>query len=244
MDKNLKDSLISIILENAKIPVQEDEGKFSAFLPVDVFQFIKGKDTVNFLVDLHCDIWKFSTNEKKFDFDALHAPMEKLIYGIIGKELTSDNMINNPIVKAECKKSIMPDSIKTLLQSADSLVWYMLDPMQQDVKNGFNGFYILDKKAESDTVRIKNLMHNLLREDMFLETDIVKNCTFLPDIGFRSLKGDEFIDVMFSFYCDECKIIYGDNYIQSDCGIIRKEILAEAQKAFPKDRYIRILLNK
>lgn len=64
-----------------------------------MFQFIKGKDTVNFLVDLHCDIWKFSTNEKKFDFDALHAPMEKLIYEIIGKELTSDNMINNPIVK-------------------------------------------------------------------------------------------------------------------------------------------------
>ena len=132
LDKNLKDSLISIILENAKIPVQEDEGKFSAFLPVDVFQFIKGMDTVNFLVDLHCDIWKFSTNEKKFDFDALHAPMEKLIYGIIVKELTSDNMINNPIVKAECKKSIMPDSIKIVLQNVDSLLWFILDPMQSD----------------------------------------------------------------------------------------------------------------
>ena len=197
------------------------------FIPVDVFQFIKGKDTVNFLVDLHCDMWMFSTGESKYDFDTFHASMEKLVYKIIGKTLPTDNVVANPIIESEPPKSIMPDSVRIVLQNTDSLMWYILDPMQRDDKEGFCGYYVLDKKIESDAALANNLAKLLLHEGMFLQTDMVKNCMFLPDLGFRVFSEKGFADIMFSFYCNECKIICNGKSIQS-----------------PKDRYLRILLNK
>lgn len=238
------DTLISIIQENAKIPIKQGSGKFSAFIPVDVFQFTKGKDTVNFIVDLHCDIWKFSDSDKKFDFDYFHNPMEKLVFEIIGEPIaaTDTDVANTQILGNE--KSILPEAVQSLLQKSDSLVWHILDPMQKDDKNVFHGFYVLETKQESDTSIVNNLTKTLLNKDSFVETDMVKNCTFLPDLGFRVFCGKSFVDVMFAFYCDECRIVYGNNTFQSDCEIIRKEILQQAKNAFPKDRYIRILLNK
>ncbi len=238
------DTLISIISGNLKIPKKEGSGKFSPFIPVDVFQFTKGNDTVNFLVDLHCYKWKFSGSNKTYDFDAYSNPMKKLVYEIIGEPIASNDsdLANTHILENE--HSILPEPIQNVLQNMDSLVWHILEPMQQNEKNGFHGFFVLETKKETDTSIVNNLKKKLLDKDSFVQTMTVKNCTFLPDFGFRVFGNGTFFDTMFAFYCDECIFVYDNKTFQYDCESIRKVILQQAKNAFPKDRYIRILLNK
>lgn len=244
LEQNEIDTLISIINGNAKIPIKEGSGKFSAFIPVDVFQFTKGNDTVNFLVDLHCYKWKFSSCDKKNDFDAFGIQMKKLVYDIIGEPLVATNHdLENTQIKGN-KQSILSEPIQNVLHHTDSLIWYILDPMQHNETNGFHGLHVLDTQKESDTVIVNDLKKILLDKDSFIQTDMVKNCAFLPDLGFRIFGSDTYIDLLFAFYCNECRIIFDNNTLQYDSENIRRPILQQAKMAFPKDRYIRILLNK
>jgi len=124
------------------------------------------------------------------------------------------------------------------------LSWHILDPFEQtsnDAEN-FNGAFILQQKGDKNAAAISKL---LTSPSSFVKSDRIKESVFLPDLAMRMYAdGKQSVDVMFSFYCNECKIISGDNIFQSDCQHIRKEVIENALKVFPLDKYLRVLSNQ
>ena len=137
---------------------------------------------------------------------------------------------------------------KEILSELDSWIygeWFILDPLETitEKDSTFNGFYVLQTKTDKHYL---NSVTNLLTDkSSFAKTEMIKNCMFLPDIAVRLHNSEnKIVDVMFSFYCDECKFICGENVFQSDCSLIRSKILQYAKLIFPNDRYIRVLSNQ
>ncbi len=94
------------------------------------------------------------------------------------------------------------------------------------------------------TIAVDSLKEVLLDKDNFVYSEVVKNCIFLPDVNFRLFANGEYADVLFAFYCDECRVICNGESVQSDSENMRIRILEIALCIFPKDKYIRFLLNK
>ena len=88
------------------------------------------------------------------------------------------------------------------------------------------------------TIAVDSLKEVLLDKDNFVYSEVIKNCIFLPDVNFRLFANGEYADVLFAFYCDECRVICNGESVQSDSENMRKRILEIAMCIFPKDKYI------
>ena len=234
-----KDSLFSLIQESIANYNLGGASKMSAFIPDCAIQFIKGVDTVNLLLDFHVAMMDFRFKDKKcrLDFDKTHDKFAKLINSLVIKEDSVQKIEN-------ATESIVPKEILNNITVADSVVWYILDPMDRAGENDetFNGTLVLQEKGVKDATEVSSLLSS---SKSFTKSDVLKDCIFFPDLGIRMyVNGTQTVDVMFSFYCNECKIINGETRFQSDCQIIIKEIIGYFRNVFPKDRYLRVLSNQ
>ena len=227
-----KDSLISLIQQSVAVFKSDDIHKMSTFAPECAFQFVKGGDTVNVLLDFHADIMNFCSkgNNCKLGF----AKTREKIFAF-ANSLKSEGV-------SSVMESIVPKEILSIIVDADSLSWYILDPLEQTSSGSFDGAAILQQIEEKNATSISNL---LTSPTSFVKSDRIKESVFLPDLAIRMYAdGKQSVDVMFSFYCDECKIVCGDHSFQTDCRMIRKEIIENARKVFPLDKYLRVLSNQ
>ena len=85
LSKSDKDTLLSLIYENSNRYKDNGTGKLSAFIPNVGFKFINEKDTVDLLIDLHSDIWKYHCGKTTFStrFDSVHNEIEISYYNYI-----------------------------------------------------------------------------------------------------------------------------------------------------------------
>lgn len=230
-----KDTLISLINETVAFFKSGETQKMSTFIPEFAFQFTKESDTVNVLLDFHADIMSFCFKDKtcKLGFAKTHKRFMSLVHSLKSNQDSSST-----------SESIVPKAILEKITATDSLSWYILDPFEQtsnDAEN-FNGAFILQQKGDKNAAAISKL---LTSPSSFVKSDRIKESVFLPDLAMRMYAdGKQSVDVMFSFYCNECKIISGDNIFQSDCQHIRKEVIENALKVFPLDKYLRVLSNQ
>ena len=234
-----KDSLYSLIQESIANYNPDGATKMSAFIPDCAIQFIKDNDTVDLLIDFHVDIMDFRFREKKckMDFDKTHDKFAKLINSLAIKEDSAQKIEN-------ATESIVPKEILKNIAAADSVAWYILDPMDRATENDetFNGTLILQQKGGINANEVSSLLSS---PSSFVKSDVFKDCIFFPDLGIRLFaNGKQVADIMFSFYCNECKIISGEKHFQSDCQKIRKEIIGYFRNEFPTDRYLRVLSNQ
>lgn len=227
-------------------------GKFSTFMPNHAFRFIRGKDTIDFLVDLHCNMWRFYSGKKctVAYFDSLHTQMEAFL-NTISFESTDisegrfQEMQAHPNGDCYNEESILPQHILAILSKVKQCEWQIIDPWECDTSKHdiIDGSLVL-QRAENNAQAVQ-VAQILADKCSFENTPMVKNCLFLPDVAIALSTHDGVrITVVFSFSCDECRIVSGNDVYQFDCLKIRKKILALAKTTFPNDRYIRFMLNR
>ncbi len=240
LDITEKDSIINFVIGNKDNYRKSGKGKFCPPAPQDAFLFFKGKDTVAVVFDLDCATYTVvkDTLKYEYDFDHNYANVSKLIKQF--RQQDSDAIKLCPSVDSSQKT--LTDKMKRIISESDSVVCYLLDPMDKTCSDTLRGFCILERNSIES--RLSDSLRNiLLDESFFPHSDIIKNCTFLCDMDFRFYLKDEYVDVMFAFYCDECAVICGKESVRTDSKAMQKDILIIAKDIFPKDRYIRHLLN-
>jgi hypothetical protein len=103
---------------------------------------------------------------------------------------------------------------------------------------------ILSFKAEIRPEAIGALKATLTYSGSFEDTDLVKECTFLPDVAIEFVHEADTVIVAYSFYCDICRFYKSGTYRDFDGERIRNAILQLACEVFPSDKYLRNLNRK
>lgn len=231
-----KDSLVSLIQECIANFKSSDIVKMSTFVPECAFQFVKAKDSVNVLLDFHADVINFThkAEKSKLGFAKTHESFMSFVNCL--KVQTQDC--------GAATESIIPKEILDNIVVADSLTWYIIDAMEQPTTSteSFNNALILQQKNDKNAKSVSSI---LSAPSSFVKSNRIKESVFMPDLGIRMFVNNKpAVDILFSFYCDECKIISGENIFQSDCQRIKKDIVKTALNVFPTDKYLRVLSNQ
>ena len=235
VSNNLRDSLVLLVQESVVTFKSSDIVKMSTFIPECAFQFINGNDTVNLFIDFHADIMSFTHKAKnvKLSFAKMHEPFVLFVNSLKPKD-------KSPFME----ESIIPKEILDNIVAADSLTWYIIDAFEQPSASveAFNNSLILQQKGDKNAKLVSAI---LSLPSSFVKSDRIKESVFMPDLGIRMfIDGKPAVDVLFSFYCEECKIISGENIFQSDCQRIKNDIVKNALNIFPTDKYLRVLSNQ
>ena len=194
------------------------------------------------VIDFNCGSYSIvnGTLEYEYDFYNCSEKFAQLIKPMRKQESAFINLIQT---NSDSARNVLTEKMKLIITGADSVVCYLLDPMDKSCKHTLQGVCILEQEKTVSQL-VDSLKEVLLDKDNFVYSEVVKNCIFLPDVNFRLFANGEYADVLFAFYCDECRVICNGESVQSDSENMRKRILEIAMGIFPKDKYIRFLLNK
>ena len=132
-----------------------------------------------------------------------------------------------------------------LIGQADSLTVIAIDPWSVSDEDRMEGYGEILYTVDLNDKEILTQWYEILSDpDNFEYSDVVKNCTFMPDyaLAFHSAAGDT--TVAYSFYCDTLRFADEDEYVDNDGEIIRLQFLELLNKTLPKDRYLRSLIQK
>ena len=133
-------------------------------------------------------------------------------------------------------------TIKEDLIKAEKVSVFLLNPEQKpnNDEEAFCNFTIVDKIENLDTKNRKTLYKIITSNDFYTNSETVKNCTFLPDIGFRIyMEKNKTVDLLIAFYCDEWLLKIKDDEIISDFSKIRSDLLELSKNIFPSDDYLK-----
>lgn len=244
--------------------------KFSTFIPDYGFVFYAGRSSVFLLVDQHADLCAFHYKKKQFllDTDSVRDALEALLDDVWERKpadkVKADNSAlqgialddnvavaaSNPL-KAE-NDSIpkapqyikLDENILKMIKSAQSVTCCIIDPLTKGDKDmeRLGKYVVLQKKEVTDEKQVKAVGDLIAGEKSFEKFDYVKNCTFLPDIALQINSGKKTLDILFSFYCNECMmLIDGKQVFRNDCSLIQLEIISIARRIYPKDKYLRTI---
>lgn len=147
----------------------------------------------------------------------------------------------------EDDKSVISKKYIDIIEQADSIVWYIIDPMCEvdttaKLLQGYGE--ILLTQTDTMPARCNALKSTLLYSDSFQKSNVVKESTFLPDIAILFSSADSVLIFSYSFYCDLCHFECNGKYQEFDGEMIRKSIITMVSEIFSNDRYIRDLKRK
>lgn len=145
--------------------------------------------------------------------------------------------------KVEIGTSIIPREYLDIIECTDSVVWYLLDPMSEDttaLRLG-NIAEVLSCRTDTISKRVDLFRNTLLNPKSFVVSNMVKECTFLPDVAACLYSNKGTLYFYYSFYCDLCRLVSGEKYKEIDGELIRKDVLRMVCDIFPTDRYFRNL---
>lgn len=157
---------------------------------------------------------------------------------------SSQAMCNNKIDKEG--PSMISREYLDIIDEADSIVWYLLDPMSEDTTmfdNDKNGEILM---CSTDTLQERRdaLKSTLTYPQSFKKNDMMKESTFLPDIAVYFYSKSSVVAFSYSFYCDVCRFKRDGKYQDADGELIRKSVIQMACEIFPDDRFLRNLKRK
>lgn len=142
--------------------------------------------------------------------------------------------------------SIISRDYLGIIEESDSVVWYLLDPMNEDstVLRMDSMWEIL--LCETDTLeeRCNALKSTLAYPQSFVKGDMVKESIFLPDVAVSFYSKKNVVTFSYSFYCDLCRFEKDGKYQDTDGELIKQSIIQMACEVFPKDKYLRQLKRK
>lgn len=147
--------------------------------------------------------------------------------------------------KKDATKSVIPESYLEVINKSDSVTFIVIDPWSEATEDWMDGYgEILNTKTYKDK-KLQSACYDVLANpNSFKISNLVKNCTFMPDIAIVFHGKKENVTVAYSFYCDVCRFAKGEKYDDFDGELIRKDFINLASKGLPKDRYVRYLVKK
>lgn len=244
--------------------------KLSTFIPDYGFKFCLPKDSIVLLGDLHADLWMFYYKNKQYQMnsDSVRNEMNLLLNAIFkksqtadmqelndtqtnGYEIASETVSTNDVSeKSEDDKDEkteyvkLSDDICQIVDTAQEIMCYIIDPLSPDDKDmeKFGKYTVLQKSLVKDTVLTRQFKNLITDDKRFEKFEVVKNCTFLPDIVFQIQNEEKSLHILFSFYCNECEIKMGGKRVfRNDCSLIQPQIIDFSKRIFPKDKYLRTI---
>ncbi len=265
------DFLRSLVAEESSFVKKDDVVKYSAFIPDYAFKFMREKDSVVVFLDFHADMWSFEYQKKRTIFDnaVVSKKLRSFVKSVFNLKSSSANAAktvaansmqpsNGPeesVEKPELKETVakvekrdtvkyrtIPTEMEAVIKNADSIYCCLLDPLAEEVEEKKLGKFLILQEKEVKEKDASALAQRLLCKKSFPEMPYLKNCTFLPDLAFIFVHKGERLNVMFSFYCNECKMVLNDKLeFHNDCSDIQSEIVKIGRKIFPKDKYLRTI---
>ena len=234
-----KDTLYSLIRETISNYNPTGAMKMSEFIPDCAFIYVNGSDTVYVTLDFHADLVNFTFDKRisELSFGKTKDKFDALISDII---TTNGNKADS----SKNTKTYLPKSVSDAILSADSLSIYTLDAMDKsdDSTKNFNNSLILLQKNVSDIDSIKAV---LTMPTGINNSELYKECVFMPDLGIRFYCLDnQTVEMTFSFYCGKCEIVSSGKTFIFDCDAISQDIIRFAKKTFPTDKYLRMMSNQ
>lgn len=136
------------------------------------------------------------------------------------------------------------DKHRKIMASADSITFMLLDPWVDDTTLKENGYgEVLNRFTTDDKTLLKEAA-SLLSTLESSGALSMKNCMHMADVvlSFHTKSGD--MNVSYSFYCDVVRFSYVGQYVEIDSEKFRLKFLELVKIAYPKDRYIRYLINR
>lgn len=263
-------NLQEIVDSLAIVGAQEHIRKFSTFIPDYGFIFYAGKSSVVLLVDQHADLCAFHYKKKQFllDTDSVRNVLGALLDDVWERKpadkVKADNSApqgialddNVAVVASNSSKAEndstpkapqyikLDENILKMIKSSQSVTCCIIDPLTKGDKDmeRLGKYVVLQKKEVTDEKQVKAVSDLIAGEKSFEKFDYVKNCTFLPDIALQINSGKKTLDILFSFYCNECMmLIDGKQVFRNDCSLIQLEIISIARHIYPKDKYLRTI---
>jgi len=258
------DQLKSVIANDTSYFKKDNVVKYSTFLPDYAFKFMNGKDSVVVFMDFHADLWSFCYKKRDYilDNDIISPKLRTFVGSVFNVKLrdpktenVSQNAVSdgafqrNEVAEAPKKDTLkyekLPSSVENVIRNVDSVYCYILDPLADNSIEKRLGKYVILQERLTDGKTTSLLTHKLLEKNSFPTMPYVQNCTFLPDIAFVFYHKTEKLNVMFSFYCNECQMVLNDKLeFQNECGNIQSDIVALAKRVYPKDKYLRTISKK
>ncbi len=200
-------------------------------------------DTLSILLDFNCDTWYFKyDNQIKFeDFDTVRDTLLVWLRSVFTKNNKVSNSYDMEKINSLIKNQFGEKTAKQI-KNINTVSAFLLNPEKEseDTTRLFNGFFVVDKVPKLQDVEQKLIMDILQNKKIITDSRLAKNCTFLPDIGFRIYAKDKsYTDILVAFYCNDWLLINNEKRVITDCQSIRKELLELATKTFPEDEYLR-----
>jgi hypothetical protein len=138
---------------------------------------------------------------------------------------------------------LLPDSIRTIILSADSLKWILIDSWSDScstvLKSGEPIGEILLCNIVVDSIQNERIKDILTSHDSFQNDSDIKESTFIPDFGIIFSSADKTVIVSYSLYCDLCRFQWRDQILDLDGEAIRTRFIKCLREAFPKDKFVR-----
>ncbi len=84
-------------------------------------------------------------------------------------------------------------------------------------------------------------LRGLIFDEANWQFDIAKACEFMPGVDYRFIRGDEHVDVLLCFSCDEWGFLHNGRTRIEDNDRARRVLLRLARESFPEDAALRDL---
>jgi len=151
----------------------------------------------------------------------------------------------SPAKVSEKLKGVLGDKVVAVLAGATKVEPFRIDPNSlgtedaDKTKERIGGYLVIGKGETLDKDSLAELVDVLLDDETYF--GIAADC-FMPGIVFRIWKGQEDVEVLICFQCDNLQFLEGKITEGSFGGSRSRERLIElAKKAFPKDKRIQAL---
>ncbi len=112
---------------------------------------------------------------------------------------------------------------------------YLVDP-QADKAEKIQGFSIIDKSKENPKPALVSLLCDTAS---YVNSNIVNNCAFMPDVAFVVEKNGQRVEFLLSFYCQAVVFYTPEEQVRRDFSPKYDEILKAVIEYFPTDNYIK-----
>ena len=170
----------------------------------------KQRDTLTVLLDFHCDMWHFFYRDiRKFeDMEGARDSLLALMNEVFSKKTVIDTLeldttkvkIELDTTKVKKKKELDTTKVKKmkydqiqnlffegLSENSHITNAFLLNPENsvQDSSQSFHSFAVVEKLDSISKTQQDTLLKIIKNKDNYRFTDHVKNCTFLPDVGYR-----------------------------------------------------------
>ena len=210
---------------------------------------VHGKKIFTVYADTESDLFHIVSHEKKRTTETpIIKSGDKRLSILIKKDIcrqtaTKDTPYGGTTAqeqKADTENGRMIEAISRMKVKAA----YLLDPMQKNAVKRIGPFAVIDSLTTVSDELGGKITSLLSSYGTYEQTDMVSDCTFLPDVAWTVTDGTRTFYVTVAFYCGELIIDDGANTVRLRFSVEEQNLLRCAMSCFPNDDYLKKYIIK